>query len=108
MAHKPIVFALANPVPEISPELAKKAGAFVYATGRSDLPNQINNAVASPGLFRGVLDSGAKKITTAMMLAAAEAIAAVVEKPSAGCIVPKLFEKKTTSMVAKAVMDAAC
>ncbi|MDO8339791.1 MAG: NADP-dependent malic enzyme [Candidatus Burarchaeum sp.] len=107
MAHKPIVFALANPVPEISPELAAKAGAFVYATGRSDFPNQINNAVASPGFFRGLLDSSAKKITTAMMLAAAEAIAAVVEKPSPSCIVPKLFDRKLESTVAKAVMDAA-
>jgi malate dehydrogenase (oxaloacetate-decarboxylating) len=106
MAQKPIVFALANPVSEISPEAARRAGAFVYATGRSDLPNQINNAVASPGFFRGVLDSGAKKITPKMMLAAAEAIAAVVEKPAADCIVPKLFDKKIAPAVAKAVMEA--
>ncbi|VVC03686.1 NAD-dependent malic enzyme [Candidatus Burarchaeum australiense] len=107
MASKPIVFALANPVPEISPELAREAGAFIYATGRSDLPNQINNAVASPGLLRGVLDSGAKKITPKMMLAAAEAIAGVVKKPSRSCIVPKLFDKRLAPAVAKAVMKAA-
>jgi malate dehydrogenase (oxaloacetate-decarboxylating) len=108
MAPKPIVFALANPVPEISPEEVKKAGVFIYATGRSDLPNQINNAVASPGFLRGLLDSGAPKINNAMMIAAAEAIAGVVgSEAGPEKIVPKIFDAHLAPAVVKAVMKAA-
>jgi len=105
MAHKPIVFALANPQPEIRPERAKKAGVFIYATGRSDLPNQINNATATPGLLRGTLDSRTRKITPAMMLAAANAIAGLAGKRlGRKYIVPKLFDRRVAPAVAKAVM----
>lgn len=90
MAKDAIVFALANPVPEILPEDALSAGARVVATGRSDYPNQVNNALAFPGIFRGALDRGVRKITDDMKLAAAKKIASLVKKPSAGEIVPKV------------------
>jgi malate dehydrogenase (oxaloacetate-decarboxylating) len=80
MAEKPIVFALANPTPEIYPDQAKAAGAFIVATGRSDFPNQINNSVAFPGIFRGTIDTRAPKITLEMKIAAAEAIAGLVSE----------------------------
>jgi malate dehydrogenase (oxaloacetate-decarboxylating) len=88
MAKDAIVFALANPVPEMLPEDAYAAGARVVATGRSDYPNQVNNALAFPGIFRGALDRGVRKITDQMKLAAAKKIASLVKKPSAGEIVP--------------------
>jgi len=84
MAKQPIIFALANPEPELSYELAQKTGVAVYATGRSDYPNQVNNAIAFPGIFRGALDHGVQKITDQHKIAAAEAIASLVENPTAG------------------------
>ncbi len=103
MADKAVVFALANPIPEIMPDVAKSAGAFVVATGRSDFPNQLNNALAFPGIFRGVLDSGAKKITDEMKLRAAHAIASLVKKPSPENIVPSIFDKRLVGVVARAM-----
>ena len=83
MAPYPIIFALSNPTPEIMPDIAKQAGATVVATGRSDFPNQVNNATAFPGIFRGALDNGVKKITDEHKIAAAETIASLVEHPTA-------------------------
>src|SRR5690606_15790645 len=91
MAEKPIIFAMANPDPEIMPDEAIKAGAFVVATGRSDYPNQINNVLGFPGIFRGALDNNVSKITDQHKLAAAEALAALVEDPSTDKIVPGPF-----------------
>ncbi|HUO50813.1 MAG TPA: NADP-dependent malic enzyme [Candidatus Paceibacterota bacterium] len=98
-----IVFALANPTPEIMPEEAKKGGAAVIATGRSDFPNQINNSLAFPGIFRGALDRKVPKITQEMKLKAAKAIANLVKKPSAQKIVPDMFDKKVAPAVAKVI-----
>ena len=108
MHNDPIVFALANPDPEISPEEAEGLVA-VMATGRSDYPNQINNVLCFPGIFRGALDAGANQITENMKLAAASAIAAAVpdEELSAGYIVPSVFNKRVVELVALAVADAA-
>lgn len=103
MAPKPIVFALANPVPEIWPEDAKKAGAHVIATGRSDFPNQINNSLVFPGVFRGALDNGVKRITDEMKLKAAKNLAGLIKKPTADKIIPHPFEKGIVKAVAKAV-----
>ena len=103
MADKPIVFGLANPVPEIMPDEAKAAGAYVVATGRSDFPNQTNNALCFPGFFRGALDNGVKKITTEIKLAAAKALAATVENPTADKILPNVFEKTVVQAIASAV-----
>lgn len=105
MAADPIVFAMANPVPEIDPALAKEAGAAVVATGRSDFPNQINNVLAFPGIFRGALDAHAEEITDSMKLAAAKALANLVseEKLSADYVIPGAFEEGVADAVAKAV-----
>lgn len=105
MNHDPIVFAMANPVPEIDYDTAKKAGARVVATGRSDYPNQINNVLAFPGIFRGALDAKASQITDAMKLAAAKALAAMVpeDKLSEDYIIPGAFEEGVAANVAKAV-----
>ncbi|MBM3271843.1 NADP-dependent malic enzyme [Candidatus Kaiserbacteria bacterium] len=103
MAPKPIVFAMANPVPEIMPEEAKKGGAAVIATGRSDYPNQINNSLAFPGVFRGALDRGVTRITDDMKLKAAYAIAKLVPKPTPAKIVPDMFDKRVAKAVAKVV-----
>jgi malate dehydrogenase (oxaloacetate-decarboxylating) len=109
MAKKPVVFALANPEPEIYPAEAKEAGAFVVATGRSDYPNQINNVLAFPGIFRGALDVRAKSITGEMKLAAARAIAGLV--PADGLspegIIPHPFNIHVSPAVAGAVAEAA-
>jgi len=106
MNSQPIIFALANPVPEIMPDDAKSAGAAIVATGRSDFPNQVNNALAYPGIFRGALDSGATKITTGMKLAAAHALASSVE-PTADKIIPSPFDKGYMKKIAKAVAKQA-
>jgi malate dehydrogenase (oxaloacetate-decarboxylating) len=108
MADGPIVFAMANPDPEIRPEEARGI-ASVIATGRSDFPNQINNVLAFPGIFRGALDAGATRITDGMKQAAAEAIARAVppEELSADYIVPSVFDKTVVELVAAAVRDAA-
>jgi len=107
MADRPVVFALANPDPEIPPDEAQEAGAAVVATGRSDLPNQINNVLAFPGLFRGALDARASEITDPMKVEAARALAAIVEEPSAGEILPSLFDERVVPAVATAVREAA-
>jgi malate dehydrogenase (oxaloacetate-decarboxylating) len=101
MAEQSIIFALANPTPEIYPDEAKAGGAYIVATGRSDYPNQINNALAFPGLFRGALDSKAPRITTAHMLAAAEAIANLVPEPNPDHIIPDIFDPKLVPAVAR-------
>lgn len=104
MAKSPIVFALANPNPEISPELAREANVAVLATGRSDLPNQVNNAVAFPGIFRGALDNGVQKITDGHKIAAAEAIAGLVSNPSADQIIPLIMNKDLVPTIAKVIV----
>lgn len=103
MAPKAIVFAMANPVPEIMPDEAKRGGAAVIATGRSDFPNQINNSLAFPGIFRGALDHRVSRITDDMKLAAARAIAGLVKKPTAQKIVPDMFDKRVAKAVAKVI-----
>lgn len=109
MAKDPIVFAMANPVPEIMPDEAKEAGVAVMATGRSDFPNQINNVLAFPGIFRGALDVRAADINDEMKLAAAYAIAGIVsdEERCAEYIIPNSFNEKVTPAVAEAVAKAA-
>lgn len=104
MADNPIVFALANPIPEIMPDLAKTAGVAVIATGRSDFPNQINNAIAFPGIFRGALDNDVQKITDQHKIAAAEAIASLVENPTADEIVPPVFDDRLVPTIAKVIL----
>ena len=100
MAKNPVVFALANPVPEIMPDIAKEAGVAVIATGRSDFPNQINNSLVFPGIFRGALDHGVKKITDEHKLAAAEALAALVDHPTADEVIPSPFDERVVPAVA--------
>ena len=109
MAENPILFPMANPVPEIMPELAKAAGAAVLGTGRSDFPNQINNVLAFPGIFRGALDVRATDINDEMKVAAVYAIAGLVsdEELSAEYIIPNPFDKRVAESVAKAVAQAA-
>ncbi len=109
MADQPIVFPMANPVPEIDPALAKEAGAYVVGTGRSDHPNQINNVLAFPGIFRGALDVRAADINDAMKVAATEAIASLVsdEELTADYILPKAFDPRVGETVAAAVAAAA-
>ena len=109
MAKDPIIMAMANPTPEIMPDLAKEAGAAVVGTGRSDFPNQINNVLAFPGIFRGTLDVRASDINEAMKIAAANAIAGLVsdEELNPDYILPKAFDKRVGPTVAKAVAQAA-
>ena len=108
MAKDPIVFAMANPVPEIMPDLAKEAGACVVGTGRSDYPNQVNNVIAFPGIFRGALDCRAERITEEMKEAAARAIAGVIpdEELSPEYVLPNGFNPLVVERVAAAVKDA--
>ncbi len=103
MAKDAIVFALSNPIPEILPDEAKRGGAAVIATGRSDFPNQINNALVFPGVFRGALDRGVNEITEAMKLKAAKALAALVAKPTSGKIIPDVLDKRVVPAVAKSI-----
>ncbi len=103
MADKAIVFALANPVPEIQPKDAKRAGAAVIATGRSDYPNQVNNALVFPGLFRGALDKRVRDITDSMKLQAAKKLAGMVKKPTAENIIPTIQEVGLVKKIASAV-----
>ena len=109
MAPNPMIFAMSNPTPEIMPHLAKEAGAAVIGTGRSDFPNQINNVLAFPGLFRGTLDVRASDINDEMKIAAAEAIASLVtaDELTAEYIIPKAFDKRVGPVVAAAVAEAA-
>lgn len=103
MATDAIVFALANPVPEIMPDIALAAGARVVATGRSDFANQINNSLGFPGIFRGALDHKVKRITDAMLVKAAKNLAALIAKPTAEHIIPSTFDKRVVPAVAKAI-----
>ena len=103
MAKDPIVFALANPVPEIMPDVAKEAGVAIIGTGRSDFPNQVNNSLAFPGIFRGALDHGVKKITDQHKLAAAEALADLVENPTVDKVVPTAFDEGVVEAVANVI-----
>ena len=109
MAQEAIVFACANPTPEIFPEEAKAAGARVVGTGRSDYPNQINNVLAFPGIFRGALDVRAREINDEMKLAAAKALAALIpqEELSEENIIPSAFDKRVVPAIAAAVAQAA-
>ena len=109
MNPDPVIFACANPVPEIFPEEAKAGGAAVVSTGRSDFPNQINNVLAFPGIFRGAFDCRAKTINEEMKLAAAEALSGLIpdNELSADYIIPKAFDKRVDSAVASAVAEAA-
>jgi malate dehydrogenase (oxaloacetate-decarboxylating) len=103
MSKNPVVFAMANPIPEIMPDEAKKAGVAVMATGRSDFPNQVNNALAFPGIFRGALDNRVQKITDDHKIAAAEAIASLVENPSAEEIIPSVMDDRLVPVIAKVI-----
>jgi malate dehydrogenase (oxaloacetate-decarboxylating) len=109
MNPNPIVFALANPTPEIMPELAKEAGAFIVGTGRSDYPNQINNLLAFPGIFRGALDAKATKITAEMKLSASYAIASIIKENelTVDYIIPSPFDKRVVKVVSTAVKKQA-
>ena len=107
MAGDAVVFALANPEPEIMPELALEAGAVVVATGRSDYPNQVNNVLGFPGIFRGALDVRASEINEPMKMAASRAIASLVENPSRDCIIPSPLDRRVVPAVAEAVARAA-
>lgn len=104
MSEKPIIFAMANPTPEIMPDEAKAAGAAVIATGRSDFPNQVNNALAFPGIFRGALDNQVSKITDQHKIAAAEAIANLVEKPTADQIIPSPLDDRLVPTISKVIV----
>lgn len=103
MANDPIVFALSNPTPEIMPDEAKAGGAAVVATGRSDFANQINNVLVFPGIFRGALDAGVPAITDDMKLAAAQALASLVEAPSADHIIPDVLDKRVVPAISQAI-----
>ncbi|MDP2625258.1 MAG: malic enzyme-like NAD(P)-binding protein [Candidatus Peregrinibacteria bacterium] len=105
MAEGSIVFAMANPTPEIMPEEAKKGGVAVMATGRSDFPNQINNVLAFPGVFRGVLDGRARIITPEMLRAAAHALASLIDDPNPEKIIPSPFDPNVSKTVAQAVQS---
>ena len=104
MNDKPIVFALANPTPEIMPDVAKQAGVAVMATGRSDFPNQVNNAIAFPGIFRGALDHGVKRITDEHKLAAAIAIAGLVAEPTPDEVIPSVFDNRLVPAIAAIIL----
>jgi malate dehydrogenase (oxaloacetate-decarboxylating) len=106
MQPRPIIFALANPVPEIMPAEALAAGAFIVATGRSDFPNQVNNSLGFPGIFRGMLDGGARTFTTKMFIAAAEALAGMVAEPSPTQILPQALDTKVPVVVAAAIIQS--
>ena len=107
MAKDPIILAMANPIPEIMPDVALRAGAAVVGTGRSDFPNQVNNVLAFPGIFRGALDAHALKITEGMKIAAAHALASAVDHLSAQRILPKALDRSVARTVATAVQQAA-
>lgn len=105
MAKDPVIFALANPVPEIMPDLAKEAGAKVVATGRSDFPNQVNNALVFPGIFRGALDNKVKKITDQHKLDVANALASLVDNPSYDQVIPSVFDDRVVKAIASVIKD---
>lgn len=103
MSKDPIVFAMANPIPEIDPKVARSAGVAIIATGRSDYPNQVNNVLAFPGIFRGALDANATKITPEMLLVASSALAKCVKNPTVTKILPGALEKSVVTKIANAV-----
>jgi len=105
MKKHPIIFAMANPIPEIMPDEAHEAGADIIATGRSDFPNQINNVLAFPGLFRGALNARTREFTYRMYVAAAYAIADCVENPTPEEIIPSAFDKRVAQEVAQTVEE---
>jgi len=109
MNKEPIIFAMANPVPEIEPSIAKQAGARIVGTGRSDHPNQINNVLAFPGVFRGALDVRSTDINEEMKLAAAYALSEIIpeDELNEDYIIPKPFDPRVAPFVAKAVANAA-
>ena len=103
MEKQAIIFAMANPDPEIRPDVAKKSGVYIYASGRSDIPNQVNNALVFPGIFRGALDHKVKEITLAMLIKTAKNLASLVKNPTAKKIIPSIFDKGVVTAVAKAI-----
>jgi len=105
MKEKPIIFAMANPIPEIMPDLAKKAGAFIVGTGRSDFPNQINNVLVFPGLFRGVLDNRIKVITDEIKIAVAQTLSGCLKNSelNKNKILPSIFDKRVVKAIAKKI-----
>lgn len=105
MGADPVVFALANPDPEMHPSLAAEAGVAVIATGRSDYPNQINNVLVFPGLFRGLLDHRVKKVTDSIKLSAAQTLADLVENPTVDCVIPDPFDAKVAPAMAASVLS---
>ena len=105
MAKDPVIFALANPVPEIMPDLAKEAGAKVIATGRSDFANQVNNALVFPGIFRGALDNKVKKITDQHKLDVANALASLVDNPSYDQVIPSVFDDRVVKAIAAVIKE---
>jgi malate dehydrogenase (oxaloacetate-decarboxylating) len=104
MSKDPIIFAMANPDPEITPQAAYDAGALIVATGRSDYPNQVNNALVFPGVFRGALDNNVKQITDEHKIKAAEALAALVENPTKDQIIPSILDKRVVLSVAQVII----
>lgn len=104
MADQPIVFALSNPTPEIMPDEAKSAGVAVIATGRSDFPNQVNNAIAFPGIFRGALDNGVRQITDQHKIAVAETIASLIDNPTADNVIPSVFDERLVPAIASVIL----
>ena len=106
MNKKSIIFAMANPVPEVMPDIALSAGAAVVATGRSDFPNQVNNVLVFPGIFRGLLDGRIRKVTTEMKLSAAKALSELVPNPTAVNILPSPLDKKVATVIARAVRES--
>jgi len=106
MGRMPIIFAMSNPDPEINPKDANAAGAFIVATGRSDYPNQVNNVLAFPGVFKGALKAHAHRITTEMKIGAAKALAALVKNPNPKKVIPGVFDKGVGEAVAKAIISS--
>jgi malate dehydrogenase (oxaloacetate-decarboxylating) len=105
MAERPIIFALANPVPEIMPDEAKSAGVFIMATGRSDYPNQINNSLVFPGAFRGMLDQVGKQFDNDVFVKIAQVLADYVQNPTPEKIIPSMFDKGIAELVSKTVQS---
>ena len=103
MNKKSIIFAMANPIPEIMPDEAKKAGAFIVATGRSDFPNQVNNALVFPGIFRGLLDAKIARITLEMKISAAKTLAGLIKNPTREKILPTLNDPRIVPAIARAI-----
>lgn len=103
MKTDPVIFAMANPDPEITPELAKESGAKIIATGRSDYPNQVNNVLGFPGIFRGLLDKKKKEVTTEMKIRAAEAIASLVDNPTVDEVIPNPFDERVVEVVSASI-----